>query len=180
MPVTFDGFADREKIYMMEAFKFLRRGSAAAKQSLLSGDLTAFTKWFDATRSKAHLMKVSTIVNEVDQAINGRPITFAKLDRPDLNVSTKNLCGYVWLIRQGGQSFHVGSGMRIMVVWRTHAQADLGYLAQTMYHELTHKVGSTDDQGGYVEKTCLGYAATAPHKAVKNAENYNLFLREFL
>jgi hypothetical protein len=84
------------------------------------------------------------------------------------------------MINQGGQVFHVGSGMRIMVVWASHAKHDMDYLVQTMYHELTHKVGSTNDQGGYRESTCLGYARTAPHTAVKNAENYNLFLREFL
>lgn len=180
MPVNFDGFTPNENVYMMEAFKLLQRGSARARQSLLSGDLSAFTKWFDATGNKAHLMKVSTIVNEVDQAISGRPITFAKLDRPGVNVDTRSLCGYVFLIRSGEQVFHVGSGMRIMVVWSSHENADLGYLAQTMYHELTHKVGNTDDSGGYDERQCRQYATVAPHRAVRNAENYNLFLREYL
>lgn len=179
MPVRFDGFSDREKIYMMEAYRVLRRGSAAARAALLRGNLTAYRKWFDGSGSAAHLMKVATIVNEVDQALITRPITFAKLDRPGLNVNTRNLCAYVWLIRSGGQVFHVGSGMRILVVWSTHANASLGYLAQTMYHELTHKVGSTDDVN-YNKQTCLGFAKTAPQTAVKNAENYNLFLREFL
>jgi predicted aminopeptidase len=179
MPVQFDGFSDREKIYMMEAYKVLRRGSAAARQSLLGGDLAAYKKWFDGTGSTAHLMKVATIVNEVDSAIVNRPITFAKLDRPGLNVNTRNLCAYVWLVQSGGQVFHVGSGMRILVVWSTHANASLGYLAQTMYHELTHKVGNTTDVN-YNEQTCLNFAKSAPQTAVQNAENYNLFLREFL
>jgi hypothetical protein len=179
MSVRFDGFTKPEEIYMNEAFKLMKRASGEARRTLLGGNLTAYNKWFDAKAPSTQLMKVSTIVNQVDQAINGRPITFAKLDRPGLSVNTKNLCGYVFLIRQGGQSFHVGSGMRIMVVWATHAQADLDYLAQTMYHELTHKVGSTDDKN-YKEKTCLGYAKTAPHMAANNAENYNLFLSEFM
>lgn len=179
MPVKFDGFTKPEEIYMNEAFKLVKRASANARRTLLGGDLTAYSRWFDSKGTRAQLMKVSTIVNQVDQAINGRPITFAKLDRPGLSVNTKNLCGYVFLIREGGQSFHVGSGMRIMVVWATHAQADLDYLAQTMYHELTHKVGSTDDKD-YNEQTCLRFAKTAPHMAANNAENYNLFLREFM
>jgi hypothetical protein len=179
MPVTFDGFADREKIVMMEAFKLLKRSSSAARQSLLGGDLTAYHKWFEESGRNAHLMKVASIVNEVDQAIGGRPITFAKLDRPEVNVNTKNLCAYVWMIRQGGQSFHVGSGMRILTVWKTHANMPLDYLAQTMYHELTHKVGSTTDVN-YSEQTCLDFAKNAPQSAVQNAENYNLFLREFM
>ncbi len=47
--VRFDGFSMREQIYMMEAFKVMKRASAAAKQALLGGDLTAYQKWFDAT-----------------------------------------------------------------------------------------------------------------------------------
>jgi hypothetical protein len=44
-----------------------------------------------------------------------------------------------------------------------------------MYHELSHKVGSTDDKN-YDESTCRGYASNNPAMAVRNAENYNLFL----
>ena len=120
-------------------------------------------------------MKVATIVNEIDQATSGRPITFAKLDRPVLNVNTKNLCAYVWMLRTGEQMYHVGSGPRNLVVWKTHANEDLRYLAQTMYHGLSHKVGSTDDKN-YDESTCRGYASNNPAMAVRNAENYNLFL----
>ena len=179
MTVKYDGFTDPEKIYMMEAFKVMQRGSAAARKALLGGDLAAYQKWFDGTGKNAHLMKVATVVNEVDQALSTRPITFAKLDRPGLNVKTKGLCGYVWLVRDGKQLIHAGSGMRIMVVWATHAKADLDYLAQTMYHELTHKIGGTTDTN-YSEATCQSYAKTQPAMAVKNAENFNLFLREYL
>ena len=69
--------------------------------------------------------------------------------------------------------------MRILVVWEAHAGADPGYLAETMYHELSHKVGSTDDKN-YDEATCRGYATRKPALAAKNAKNYNLFLREFI
>ena len=179
MPVKFDGFSKNESIYMMEAFKVLQRGSTAAKQSLLSGNLEGFNRWFDATGSTAHLMKVSTIVNEVDQAINRRPITFAKLDRPGVGVNTKDLCGMVHLVKSGEDYYHVGSGMRVLVVWATHAQSDLNYLAETMYHELTHKVGNTDDVG-YDRSFCEQLAEREPHNAVRNAENYNLFFSEYL
>jgi hypothetical protein len=124
-------------------------------------------------------MKVATIVNEVDQAIIGRPITFAKLDRPGVHAKTKGLCAYVFLVQDGQFMAHFGSGMRVMVVWKTHVGNTFQYLAQTMYHELTHKVGSTTDHN-YDEQTCLGFPQTAPAMAVNNAENYNLFLREYL
>ncbi|MGE3175742.1 MAG: M35 family metallo-endopeptidase [Planctomycetota bacterium] len=179
MAAKYDGFTTFEQQQMANAFQRMQRASAAAKKALLGGDLAAFQKWFDGTGKNAHLMKVSTIVNEVDQAILSRPITFAKLDRPGVRVDTRNLCGYVWLIQQGGQAFHVGTGMRIMVVWSTHIGQSVDYMAQTMYHELTHKVGSTNDSN-YNEQACLGYAKTAPHMAANNAENFNLFLREYL
>jgi hypothetical protein len=69
--------------------------------------------------------------------------------------------------------------MRILVVWKTHAKADLTYLCETMYHELTHKVGSTKDVV-YDSAQCQALASSNPADAASNAENYNLFLKEYL
>jgi hypothetical protein len=178
MPAKYDGFAPAEVTAMEQAFRMLQTASGKATSALLRADLTAYRKWFEATGS-TQLMKVSTIVNEIDQAIAGRPITFAKLDRPGVNVNTDNLCAYVFLIRSGQYAAHFGSGMRIMVVWKTHVGNTYSYLAQTMYHELSHKVGSTQDHN-YDERACQGFASSAPATAATNAENYNLFLREYL
>src|SRR5579872_6935346 len=112
MSAQYDGFAPQEAAAMVQAFQMVQTASGKAKRALLGGDLTVYRKWFEANGT-AQLMKVSTIVNEVDQAINGRPITFAKLDRPGVNVNTKNLCAYVFLVRSGAFVHHVGSGMRI-------------------------------------------------------------------
>ncbi len=162
---------------MTQACNNMRSASARAKTALLSGDLTAYRKWFEASGA-TQVMKVASIVNEVDAAINGRPITFAKLDRPGVNVHTQGLCAYVFLVRSGEFMHHVGSGMRILVVWKTHATHDLNYLSQTMYHELTHKVGSTTDIV-YNQTQCQELATKRPADAARNAENYNLFLNEF-
>ena len=48
-----------------------------------------------------------------------------------------------------------------------------------MYHELSHKVGGTDDLS-YDENVFRNFAANNPQNAALNAEDYNLFLREFL
>lgn len=175
--INYDGFSNQEKIYMTEAVRRLKMASGQAKRALLGGDLSAYRKWFEVNGS-TQLMKVGTIVNEVDAAINGRPITFAKLDRPGVNVNTDNLCAYVFLVRSGQFVHHVGSGMRILVVWKTHQNADLTYLTETMYHELTHKVGSTTDIT-YDRDQCLKLALNRPADAARNAENYNLFLGEY-
>lgn len=75
--INFDGFSNPEKIYMMEGFNRMRTASGRAKTALLGGDLKAYRKWFEASGA-TQVMKVATIVNQVDAAINGRPITFAK------------------------------------------------------------------------------------------------------
>jgi predicted aminopeptidase len=179
MPATFEGFSQKEEVFMRAAYVKLQRASMLASQSFLGGDLAAYNKWFDGTGKNAQLMKVATNVKGINDAILGRPLTIAKLDRPGVNVDTKGLCAYVFLVQSGQFAHHVGSGMRILVVWKTHAGSDLGYLAQTMYHELAHKVGGVDDLN-YNEAVCQQYARTAPQNAANNAENYNLFLGEFL
>jgi hypothetical protein len=179
MPANFDGFSQDEVHFMNAAYQKMKAASGAAKRDLMGGKLDNYRKWFDGTGGAAHIMKVASIVNEVDSAINSRPITFAKLDRPGVNVNTNGLCAYVFLVRSGQFVHHVGSGMRILVVWKTHATRGLGYLAQTMYHELTHKVGSTTDLA-YDRGACAGFAKSNPGSAVRNAENYNLFLGEYL
>ncbi len=179
MAARFEGFSQKEEIFMSAAFMRMKTASASAKRDLLGGNLTNYRKWFDGTGSAAHVMKVATIVNEVDSAIQSRPITFAKLDRPGVNVNTSKLCAYVFLVRSGQFLHHVGSGMRVLVVWKTHASHELEYLVQTMYHELTHKVGSTTDLT-YSKAECLSNARTNPSAAVRNAENYNWFLSEYL
>ncbi len=178
MPARYDGFSAPEQVAMDRAFQIMKFASRKASTALLGGDLTAYRKWFEASNT-AQLMKVATIVKQVDLAINTRSITFAKLDRPGMHVKTKGLCAYVWLVRTGQGVAHFGSGMRVLVVWKTHVGEKLSYLAQTMYHEISHKVGSTSDHD-YDEATCAGFAQSAPAKAATNAENYNLFLREYV
>src|ERR1700704_3563146 len=98
MAAKYDGFDPQEVIAMDQAFRLMQTASGKAKAALLgAANLTAYRKCFEAAGT-AQLMKVSTIVNEIDQAINQRPITFAKLDRAGVNVNTDNLCAYVFLI----------------------------------------------------------------------------------
>jgi hypothetical protein len=179
MPAKFDGFSPSEEAFMRTAYTQLQAASAKATTALLAGDLTAFRKWFDSTCNNASLMKVATNVKGINDALTTRPITFAKLDRPGVNANTDGLCAYVFLVRSGQFVHHQGTGMRILVVWKTHAGHESGYLAETMYHELAHKVGGVADLN-YNKDTCAGYAQTAPENAANNAENYNLFMSEYL
>jgi len=75
--IKFDGFSIPENQKLIASVMVLKSASAKAKLALLSGDLTHFRTWFDGTERNAHLMKVSSIIKEIDDAIRNRPITFA-------------------------------------------------------------------------------------------------------
>jgi hypothetical protein len=186
MPINFDGFSVPVRQHLIAAVMVLKSASAKAKTALLGGDLAAFQKWFDGTGSNTHLMKVATIVKEIDDAILSRKITFADATGNQIHKDSGSLCGYVWMMRGGANDgtsavrplIHAGSGMRILMVPKTHNN-DINDLAATMYHELSHKVGGTTDLS-YSVPVCLEYARTDPQKAALNAENYNRFFEEFI
>lgn len=184
MTIRFDGFSVPEQQRLIAAVTVLKNASAKAKAALLAGDLTHFQKWFDGTGNNAHLMKVATIVKEVDEALQKRSITFANATGNSVDKDNGGLCGYVWLIRNQGSgdafsgAFHAGSGMRVLMVPKTH-NGNINDLAETMYHELTHKVGGTQDITYHVD-TCLENARSNPQQAALNAENYNRFLGEYI
>jgi len=129
-------------------------------------------------------MKVSSIVKEIDDAMRTRPITFVNATGNAIDRGENGLCGYVWLMRNRGpgdkflKMIHAGSGMRVLLVPRTHG-GRIGDLAETMYHELSLKVGGTKDIT-YDVTTCKQNALHTPQKAALNAENYNRFLGEYL
>ena len=173
----FEGFGNVSNGMLKMAFQQLQKISAAASQALLGGDLAAFQKWFDTTGANAHLMKVATIVKGIDEAVKSRPITFVNATGNAIDRSSGGLCGYVFLVKAGQFRAHFGSGMRIMVVPGTHG-GDLKALAETMYHEIAHKVGGVTDICYPVDK-CLALAAGNPADAANNAENYNRFAGEF-
>ncbi len=185
MPIQFEGFSIAQRQSLIAAVMVLKSSAAQAKNALLSGNLNAFQTWFDSTGKNAHLMKVATTVKEIHGAIEKRKITFANATNNAVHHRDQHLCGYVYLNRISDGAHHplrpdahFGSGMRILLVPKTH-DGDIDDLAETMYHELSHKVGGTDDLT-YDEDVCRDYATNNQQNAALNAENYNLFLREFL
>lgn len=182
--IKFEGFSVPENQKLIASLMILKAASAKASAALLSGDLTHFKTWFDGTGKNAHLMKVSTIIKEIDDAIRTRPITFVNATGNSVDKGTQGLCGYVWLTRNPGAGdkfsthIHTGTGMRILLVPRTHG-GKIEDLAETMYHELSHKVGGTQDITYDVAK-CKSNALHTPQQAALNAENYNRFFGEYL
>jgi len=181
--IKFEGFSLPDRQRLIAAVMVLKAGSAKAKATLFSGDLTHFRTWFDGTGKNAHLMKVSSIVKEIDDAINNRAITFVNATGNAVDKREQGLCGYVWLLRNPGpgdrfsDAIHVGSGMRILLVPGSHG-GNIDDLAETMYHELSHKTGGTKDIT-YDVNLCKHNAQHAPQQAALNAENYNRFFGEY-
>lgn len=70
-------------------------------------------------------------------------------------------------------SSHVGSGMRLYLTELYFSQGDRERSA-TIYHELTHKVLACEDHC-YESGPCQKLASS-PEKAIRNADNYAMFL----
>lgn len=179
MPIRFEGFGESDMPRLQGAIMLLQAGSKKARTAMMSGDLTAYQKWFDGTGQNAHLFKVATIVKGIDEALQQRTITFVNATGNAIHRDQQGLCGYVFLIanQRGLPASHYGSGMRVMMVPRTH-NGNVGDLAETMYHELAHKIGGVQDLT-YDIDTCLSNAKSNPQAAADNAENYNRFFGEF-
>jgi peptidyl-Lys metalloendopeptidase len=120
------------------------------------------------------LMGVTEKIRQFNKAITGNPITL--VNRPDIMMNHvpigQQVYGYVWTHR-------AGSGYRIVLgKWFT-ADPDQYEAAQTIYHELTHKVAHTVDHAYGVEK-CRKLASAEPRKAVENADNFGYFMKSYL
>lgn len=76
-------------------------------------------------------------------------------------------------IDQLGTMSHVGSGMRLYLTSIYFGLSDKERSA-TIYHELTHKVLACEDYC-YDATDCHNLAST-PSKAIRNADNYAMFL----
>jgi len=74
--------------------------------------------------------------------------------------------------------YHVGSGMRVILGKAFPAFTNKYERAGCIYHELTHKVLGTNDHE-YDETKCKNMALTNIAKAMKNANNYYYFIKEF-
>lgn len=74
--------------------------------------------------------------------------------------------------------YHVGSGMRIVLGKAFVSFTNKYERAGVIYHELTHKVLGTNDHT-YDINVCKKLAKTNTAKAMKNANNYYFFIKEF-
>lgn len=197
MTVILEGFTRRDKHCVSQALRRMHIASKKATQALLSRDLRAYRKWFEAGTGVKHLMKVASIVHEIDKAIAPRGSRMIRLVNGPAKSWEPGLGGYVWrqltaFADQGvgtgpnGEPTqgwdlgyaHVGSGMRIMIYPGCHG--NIPALVETLYHEISHKIGGTVDSIEDDPILCAQCAINDSVRAVSNAANYSLFLSEFL
>lgn len=96
---------------------------------------------------------------------------FAPMEERD-NLQGSELYGYVW---------HHGAGSGYRIVMGQHFLADpdpIEGAAQTIYHELTHKVLKTVDHA-YGKIKSRGFAAAQQEKALANADNWAFYAVSF-
>jgi hypothetical protein len=181
--VAFEGFTGPLLNHAQQAMQRAIAGSAMANTGIYKFDSKLsqdrIREWFglSPTSNPSHaqlLMGVTEKIRAFNKAITGNPITL--VNRPDIMMNHVPIGQQVY-----GYVFHhqAGSGYRIILgKWFT-ADPDQYEAAQTIYHELTHKVGKTKDHC-YGVDLCRKLAKSEPRKAIENADNFGYFMKSFL
>lgn len=159
-----------------------------------SAEQDRFNKWFGRP-TEDRIRTVKGGVQKLMNAFKHNKVTIA--NREDIQVHLVNgadpygqmtphftgggVYGYVW---QGGNASaadgHQGSGYRIIMgKWFLGDPDPIEGAAQTIYHELTHKVLRTVDHG-YGKIKSRGFATMQPDKALQNADNWAFYAVSFL
>jgi hypothetical protein len=181
--VAFEGFTGNLLDFAKLAMKRAVAGSEMATTGIYKFDsrvsMDRIREWFGLSPASnpSHaqlLMGLSEKIKACNTAIKANPITL--VNRPDIMMNHvpigQQVYGYVW--------GHVaGSGYRIVLgKWFT-ADPDQYEAAQTIYHELTHKVSKTKDHC-YGVTLCRQLAVSDPRKAVENADNLGYYMKSYL
>lgn len=162
-----------------------RRAMAAMTQLRTNADeQKRFRYWFGALNQQSY-NHVSGGLQQLHQALQSSGLTFVL--REDIvnhyvnnedplgdmieGKSTENVYGYVW----GHQA---GSGYRVVLCNQFLQDPTPLEAAQTMYHELTHKVLKTKDHG-YGRDKSHGFATHDQEKALTNADNWGYYVVSF-
>lgn len=91
----------------------------------------------------------------------------------DTDISGSNVYGFVYT-HQGGSGYRI-----VMGQWFLGDADPIEGAAQTIYHELTHKVLKTVDHG-YGKMKSRGFAAAQQSNALTNADNWAYYAISFL
>jgi hypothetical protein len=144
-----------------------------------------FQRWFGRPTSQA----VSTVRSGLEKmwtTFQSSPVTIVlreditvhlvngddPFDAMEEGFSGSGVYGYVW-------NHGAGSGFRIIMgKWFLSDPDPIEGAAQTIYHELTHKVLKTKDHA-YGKIKCRGFSAAQQDKALTNADNWAFYAVSF-
>lgn len=145
---------------------------AAAAGVQLPG--VAYTRWFGAADSGAK-DKIKQIVTDIDDTLRNRHVTLVNAVGDDDGMDLTGVYGYTF--SRNIQIYNQVGAHGTTFVWMV-PKANTRELVLTLYHELSHAIGGTDDLT-YSLHLCQFYAQKNPYLAANNAENYCQFAAEF-
>ncbi len=151
-----------------------------------SNEQVRFQRWF-GTPTPAAIATVKGGVNKLWQAFQSSQVTIVlrediqthivngadPFDEMQESFSGADVYGFVW-------NHKAGSGYRVIMGEVFLGDPDpLEGAAQTIYHELTHKVLATKDHA-YGKIKSRGFAAAQQHLALTNADNWAWYALSFM
>jgi len=148
--------------------------SVVQNASRLSGASQALKqRWFGSKWNDA-----AAPLNKITMFLKGdNTVRFQKQSAAGLYGSVWNTVQAPYL--KGTQKTTVGSTVLVYLQDAYFASGD-DEKANTIFHELTHKLILTDDALGYEPDELVAAASKNPAAAIKNAENWTQFYSEFV
>lgn len=198
---AFEGFSPPQLMKARRAWDNAKRSAGKALASVKNFDqpneILRITRWFGLTpkRDPRHaqlLMAVQGKIADINNAFMTKPITLVY--RPAIQVKHIPANHYAPLVNavlDDGTLFNgrnvygyvhqhlAGSGYRVVLGRYFLIDRSPNEDAQTIYHELTHKVANTVDHKYGVEE-CEKLARSDPMKACQNADSFGYFAKSLM
>lgn len=191
--VIYEGFTHEELVKAKQAWADAWRCAQLAVQGVQqvhtsTEETERFLRWFGSPDTPGVVQKVTSDLQKMNQAFNSSQVTLVL--REDITVhlvdqndpfgemeegfSGADVYGYVWH-HQGTKT-----GYRVILgQWFLGDPDPIEGAAQTVYHELTHKVLGTRDHA-YGKIKCRGFALKEQPKATSNADNFGFYAISFI
>jgi hypothetical protein len=173
MAYSLQGISGPFATKMSEGMAKLGQVAIAARQGVLN-PAGPYSTWFGAADHAAY-GRVRQIVEDIHTALTTGHVTFVNAVGEDSDMDLTGVYGYTY--KRNIQIYNQVGRNGTTWVWMV-PKANQRELVLTLYHELSHALGNTDDLT-YSTQLCRFYASKNPGLAANNAENYCQFAGEF-
>jgi hypothetical protein len=194
-------FTEQQRQQINDACSLLAKASARVVQPIPDGDRDKLMKTYFKADTEQDRLEISRNLAAMNDMISdaGRKVTFADgshrhlqikmnpndisqypswLKKPLTDAEMQGAGAWVHPLPGGVKrhgTFHVGSGIRIILGPAWSSASTPRERAGTIYHELTHKILGTNDHA--YDAACTSLSKS---QARANADNYNLFLMDYM